>query len=364
MKSQSSRDSRNIQRASELTQNSKERPYKPSWIDRFNDWVEKLPVNEWIFHVVFGIVLILVQILFLSLEGGLQAEELLPVIIFNGFAVPYLLAWIYLLDKQAVTAVNSMRPMLDTSEQVFENYKFRLSNMPVLAPLIAGLTIMVMTILTPLVAIEPIRYAALEQLPVFTVVFHIIDKSSAFLFGVVLYHTSRQLHLVNSINSNHIRINLFHLRPLQAFSRLTASTAIGLVVFVYVWMLINPELLADPLLFGYVAIFTILAIFIFVWPLYGVHKLMEMEKEKALHDIHLRFEVVFSKFNQRIQDEDYAATESLNWTISSLEIQNRELKAIPTWPWRPDTIRSVVAAITLPLVLRFIQFLVDQALNW
>ena len=212
---------------------SQEMPYSPSLIDRFNRWVESLPVNMWVFYSVVGIALVLTQILFLWWEEGLYAEELLPVIIFNSVAVPFLLVLIHILDHQAVAAVNSMQPVLDLSGDEFVQYKFRLSNMPFCAPLIAGLVLMVSTILTPLVSTEPVRYAALQQLPVFGVVYHIIDKSSAFLFGVVLYHNIRQLRLVNSINSNHVRINLYHLRPLQAFSSLTASTALGLLVFVY-----------------------------------------------------------------------------------------------------------------------------------
>ena len=340
-----------------MTANNKELPYKPSWIDRFNNWVEKLPVRAWIFYVVLAILLILVHMLFLWLDGGLHAEELLPVIIFNSVATPFLLALIHLLDNQAVTAVNSMRPMLNTTESEFEHYEYRLSNMPFLTPLIAGLTLTVITILTPLVSIEPVRYAALEQLPVFKVVFHIIDKSSAFLAGVFIYHTIRQLRLVNGINLNHVRINLFHLKPLQSFSRLTASTAVGFVVFVYLWMFINPDLLADPLLLGIMVALTILAVSIFVLPLWGVHRLMEMEKERALHEINLHFEAVFSKFNQRFEQDDFSTIERLNGTISSLEIQHKRVSAIPTWPWKSETSRLVLTAIALPLMLMILNTL-------
>jgi hypothetical protein len=58
-------------------------------------------------------------------------------------------------------------------------------------------------------------------------------KALRFYLDGVIYHTIRQLRLVDSINSKHARINLFYLQPLQAFSRLTASTASGLVIFVY-----------------------------------------------------------------------------------------------------------------------------------
>ena len=346
-----------------MTAINKARPYKPSGIDRLNTWGGNLPVGVWIFYVAFGIVLILVQIVFLSFEGGLHAEELLPVIIFNGLAPPFLMALIYLLDNQAIAALNAMRPILDTTAQEFDDYEYRLSNMPFLAPLNAGLALTVLVILTPVVTAAPVRYAALDQLPVFTVVYHIIDKSSAFLFGTLLYHSIRQLRLVNSSNDDHVRVNLYHLRPLQAFSRLTASTALGLVVFVYPWMLINPELLTDPVIIGYTLVFTIVAALVFVWPLWGTHKLLEMEKERALHEINLSFEAVFAKFNQRMHDGDYAAAERLNGVIASLDIQYRKISSIATWPWRPETARIALTAIALPLILMILQTFVLQALS-
>jgi len=339
------------------------RPYRPSLIDRFTHWVEKLPLRAWIFYVVFGIALILIQMLFLWLDGGIQATEVLPVIIFNGFAVPFLLALIHLLDSQAMTAVNAMRSILDMTESELDNYEYRLANMPFLAPLIVGVILMMVTILAPLVAMEPIRYAALEGRPLFAGVFHIVDKSSAFLMGAFLYHTIRQLRLVSAINLNHLRINLFHLGPLQAFSRLTASTAVGIMVFVYLWMFINPELLADPVNLGLAALFMIFAVSLFVWPLYGVHRLMLVEKERALRDLDKRFEVAFSEFNQRFEENDYAGIERLNGTISSLDIQHRRMESIPTWPWSAETARFMLTAIALPLILMIFGFLVEKAIG-
>jgi hypothetical protein len=347
--------------ANNTTTNSMEQPYKPSWIDRFTNWVETLPIQAWVFYVGLGFVLILSQVLFLWLEGGLQAEVLLPIIIFNGLATPFLLALIQLFDNQAVTALNSMSPTLEMTEPEFDQCQYKLANMPVGLPLIAGVSLVVIAILLDRFAIAPIRYAALEQLPVFAVVFHILDKSSAFLFGVFIYHTIRQLRLVNTINLHHIRFSLFNLGPAQVFSKLTASTAVGLVIGMYVWMLLNPELLTNPISFGFAGSITILAVVVFVWPLWGIHRLLEVEKDRTLHDIDLRFEALFSRFNERIRDDDYSAIENLNWTISSLEIQHKRVKAIPTWPWRPDTARFALTAIALPLILTIIQYLVVQA---
>ncbi len=348
-----------------MTENNEERPYKPSWIDRFTNWVEKLPVRGWVFYLGLGLALILLQMLFLWLDGGLAvAGVLLPVIIFNALVIPFGPALMHLLDNQAVTALNSMRPTLEMTEPEFDKFQYMLSNMPSSPALIAALATLVFLILTERLWIVPIRFAALEQLPVFAIVFHIIDKSPALVVGAFIYHTIRQLRLVNTINANYLRVSLFDLGPLQAFSKLTASTAVGLVVGIYGWMLINPELLGDPMSLGFAVLFTILAIAVFVWPLWGVHRLMEIEKARALREIDRRFEAVFSEFNQFVHDDDYAATERLNGTIASLEIQHRRITAIPTWPWRPETARFAVTAIALPLILTILQFLAVLALDW
>lgn len=337
--------------------------FKPSWIDRFTDWVGRLPVRPWIFYMALGIGLVLVQIVFLWLDGGSLRSELLPVIVFNGLAVPYLLVLIWILDNQALTALERMKSVLDLSQPEFEAYKARIATMPFLAPLLAGLAMVIFAGLLPLVAMEPLRYASLEQLSLFTFVFQIIDKSSAFLFGVVLYHTIRQLRLVYSINSNHIQVNIFQLRPVQAFSRLTASTALGLVIFFYGWIFINPELLADPAILVVSIVFTLLAVLVFVWPLWGMHTLMVSEKEQALHEIEQQFELLFTKFNHCVAAGDYKEAEKLNGTIMSLEIQHKKVNDVPTWPWRSETARIVLTAVALPILLMIVQFFVQQAIE-
>ena len=344
------------------TSGSQERPYRPSWLDRFTDRVERLPVPAWVFYGSLGLGLILIQVLFLWLDGGLdKAEVLLPLMIFNGVSIPFILALIHLLDRQAVTALSAMRPTMEITEPEFDKFQYMLSNMPSLAAFIAGLGLLVFYLLTERLGSMPARFAALEQLPVFAVVFHIIDKCPAFLFGPFFYHTVRQLRLVNTITSNYVRINLFHLGPVQAFSRLTATTAVGLVAGMYGWMLINPDLLADPVSIGFLGGFSILAVAVFVWPLFGAHRLIEMEKQRVLHDLDIRFEAVFSRSNEAFGDDDQAAIERLNGAIASLEIQHRRMAAIPTWPWRTETARWALTAIALPLILTILQFLAVQA---
>lgn len=351
--------------AKTTTASSQERPYKPSWLDRFTDWVERLPIPAWVLYGSLGVGLILIQVLFLWLDDGLaKAEVLLPPMVFNGLSIPFLLVLIHLLDRQAVTALNAMRPTMEITEVEFDKFQYTLSNMPSLAPLIAGVGLLLFYLLTERLGSAPVRFAALEQLPIFAAIFHIIDKSPAFLFGPFFYHTFRQLRLVHTITSNYVSISLFELGPVQAFSKLTASTAVGLVFGMYGWMVINPDLLADPLSVGFLGAFSALAVAVFVWPLFGAHRLIEMEKQSALHEIDLRFEAAFSRFNNALGDDDYGVIERLNGIIASLEIQQRRIAAIPTWPWRPETARWALTAIALPLALTILQLFAALVFDW
>jgi hypothetical protein len=129
-------------------------------------------------------------------------------------------------------------------------------------------------------------------------------------------------------------------------------------------MLINPELLADPVSLAFVGAFTVMAVAVFVWPLLGTHRRMEVEKAELLQELDLYFEAAFAKLYQRLRDDDDSAIEKLNGTISSLEIQHRRISAIPTWPWRPETARLALSAIALPMILTILQLLAQQALGW
>jgi hypothetical protein len=343
---------------------TRERRFRPSLIDRFKHWIGEMATPAWIPFLVLGVGLVAVQLLFLWLEGGLQETELLPVVIFNGLFTPYLLALIRFLDNQAVSALRSMRPALDANESELDVYDYRLSTMPFPLPLVIGLAMVAVVVLMERLTTAPVRYAALGQFRAFGVVFQIVDKSSAFLFGVFITHTIRQLRLVSRIHAHHLRVNLFDRRPLQAFSTLTAPTAVGLLLGVYGWMAINPDLLVDPVIFGVIAVMTVLAVVVFAWPLYGVHRRIAAAKERVLREVDRRSQAVFAVFNERIDADDHAAVERWNAIITSLDIQHSRISAIPTWPWRPESVRFLLAAIGLPLILEILLFFVGRALGW
>ena len=56
--------------------------------------------------------------------------------------------------------------------------------------------------------------------------------------------------------------------------------------------------------------------------------------------------------------------DQLNGTITSMEIQYNRNKAIPTWPWKPETAQFALNAIVLLLVLAVLRFLAERAFGW
>lgn len=60
---------------------------------------------------------------------------------------------------------------------------------------------------------------------------------------------------------------------------------------------------------------------------------MKVAKDHALQALDLWFETIFSKFNHHFEAGALDEMENLNGPISSLEIQYRKVKEVPTWPW-------------------------------
>jgi hypothetical protein len=83
-----------------------------------------------------------------------------------------------------------------------------------------------------------------------------------------------------------------------------------------------------------------------------------LAKEKAqwLDQISLRVEAVFTQIHERIDAGELEEVEELTKVISVLESERETLESISTWPWQPETLRALVTALLLPLLLWVIQY--------
>jgi len=340
-------------------------PYPPSWIDRLTARVARLPLPALVVYATAGLAAMTLFALNDFLSGLGLAAALRPFHIVFAVEPIYAIALIWFLDKQAVQALAKIKPLLSSDAAAYENLRYRLTTIPArpaLAASLTGLAVGLAAVVLERVA-TPRTFAAL-MLPgsgrFFTELWLL---GTWFVFGGLFYHTYHQLRLISHIYTEHARIDLDQSRPLYNFSQVSAWTAIGLLVLPYGWYATVPGLIRDPVGIGFGLIFPIFALIAFISPLVGVHRLLVDAKERALAENAMALKTARTELYQLVKSRDLAATSELNDTLAALRSEHAALVHVPTWPWHPDTLRSVIAAIFLPLALWFIQWLLGRVLG-
>jgi uncharacterized membrane protein (DUF106 family) len=200
--------------------------------------------------------------------------------------------------------------------------------------------------------------------PVSTNLFRFIYFLGWWVLGAYLYHAVHQLRLINRIYTQHTHVNLFRMKPLYAFSNLSALTAGSLAAVLYGWMAVAPGVsLAEPITFIVTLIVLIITVIIFIWPQLGIHNLQVAEKDRLLEEANQRFEAVIGELHRRVDAGELDQMNDLRVTMTNLEMELNTLKGIHTWPWQPETVRWLITALVLPLGLWLIQFVLQRVLG-
>ena len=342
---------------------SKPQPYAPSWVNRFTAWVDRLPGSSWLYYLGLGLLEFMVLVIVLWIEGAFPIGALLPVLLFLPAMSTLLLALPHFLDNRAGAALTTLQPALKASEEEYIRLCYQLTTLPARPTLVASLAVPTYIFLLEAIGGRGSSIEALATWPISANLFYVLYLIGWWNFGAFLYHTIHQLGVINRIYTGHVRINLFRMRPLYAFSSVTALTAVSLAVPTYGWTALNPDNLSDPIAIGIAFLITVLALAAFAWPLLGVHRLLVEEKERLLGEISLRSETAMVELLQRIDEGKLEGMGDLSEAIVSLETEQNALKGIPTWPWQPETVRWLVTALVLPLALWIAQYVLQRLLG-
>jgi hypothetical protein len=340
-------------------------PYPPSWFDHLKAWAERLPGGPYSFYLALAAVC-------LGLEGGVKwADHTYPAhfqpwhLVMALMGV-YFLALMHRLDRSAARALAAFRPALADDEATFAALRYRLLTLPAGLALLASLLEAGAGALVHLVT-PPARYSTLYVLtsPAATVVDTGIWLFFCAAAGLFAYHTLHQLRLINQIYTTYTRLNLFDLHPLYAFSGLTARTAVGLLPAIYAWWATLPTSWGsvDTLLMALGFMSTLgLAVATFVWPLWGVHDLLEHEKARRLSAVQQRLEAALGELQHRVDTGELGGVSDLKNALDGLVTGQAAREKIPTWPWPPGTLRNLGAALLLPIILWLITRLLERLL--
>ena len=339
-------------------------PYPPSWADRVIDWVRALPGPSWLFYLALGTVLIFAEFAVKWVDGTYPFPQ---VNIFHAFVVGigvYAFASMHYLDEYAEAAIATFRPALTVSEREYEDLRYRLTTLPA-----RPTTILTLLFLVAVAAV--IFLSSRETVNLYTALdlyssplSYIVEGAGLFLWGAVagpfIYHIYHQVQVIDLIYTRHTAINLFHLRPLYAFSKLTARAALILIFLIYPAFIISPNVLQDPAVWISAIGISVIALWNFLGPLLGIHRLLAEEKDRIHGEISSSIEDLSHRIDRAMASEDFDKMESMKAALEALIIRQDRLENTPTWPWHPQTPRLLATALLLPIALYLIQLLFDR----
>jgi len=337
------------------------RPYAPSWVDLLTGWIERLPGPSWAFYLLLWLVLSLLANAVKWLDGSLSPGAIDPLLVFIVADTVYFLGLIHYLNGAADRALRAFRPALAVSEDEYARLHYQLTTLPALPTLLVSGLGAAVAGLSTLFNPNPPAYAASPAGIVFDAVTYIATMT---FLGALLYHTVHQFTTVNRIHATATRLNLFQPDPLYAFSGLAIRTVVGYVVLVdvtYLFMLqFMRDQASDPAVLGLFIFMVLVAVVTFVLPFLGMHGRMEEEKSRLEAEASQRLEVAIAELHRRIDAGDMSNFTELQRGMAALKIEREVLEDIPTWPWEPGTLRLVITAMLLPVIVWLAQRLAGQ----
>jgi hypothetical protein len=337
------------------------RPYPPSWVDRFNAWVHRLEGPGWLYYLGIGLALFLIQTGVLVAEGVRPIGYFLAPLAFLAGMIVFFPSMAYYLDNMADAALAALRPALKTDDETYAALRHRLTTLPSFPTLLASAIAAVAIVLINEGLGTPASFNRLAGFPLSSAMLYAMYIVVWWVWGAFVHHTIHQLRLINHIYTQHTRVNVFRTRLLYAFSGTTAVTAVSLTIPSYTWLAINQSL-RNPTALGITVPVTALALVAFIWPQLGTRRLLAQEKWLMLDDLSLRFEALIVELRQRVEGRNLEGIDDLKKLIAALEIEEEALNNVSTWPWQPETVRYLMTALLLPLVLWLAQFFLQRVL--
>jgi hypothetical protein len=342
---------------------SKIYPYPPSWLDRLTKWVERMPGWSWVFYPALGLVLA-----FLSTAVN-WVDGTYPIGTFNTFHIwlalqsPYLLALTRYLDGVAEAALRNFRPALEVSKEEYDELHYRLTTAPARPALLGSLVGIAVNVLMLPYYPQFITLFGFSNRPASALILLGLQSLQFGVAGALVYHTIHQLRLVSHLYADKANVNLFDISPLYAFSVLTSKTAVGVLIYNYLWTITMPaDLMSTSISIAIGSFFVLVNIVTFIWPLLGVHGQLVQEKQRLLREGSQLLETTITELYGRAKAGELDRIDELRVTMASLETGQNMLTKIPTWPWRPGTLRGFISALLLPLVIFVLQYFLQRFL--
>jgi len=174
-------------------------PYKPSWVDRFNDWIKSLHGPSSVFYLVLLIVIGLFNNWVLWHAGVLPVGEFDLEHTTDALWPVYFIGVLHYLSGAAKDALKKFRPLLSVDNTQYAKLENEITTLPERTGWIAlalALTLLVVTSL-----LIPEARNEIQVFPLITNVYQFVFRSlAAATFLTLVFQSIRQLRLISKFH--------------------------------------------------------------------------------------------------------------------------------------------------------------------
>ena len=338
--------------------------YRDGWVDRLVRLPYRLPgpALGWMLILGAGVVLVANAALWLAGAtpvGSVDSNLLVPTAI-----LVYFFGLIGLMAQVGRSAFDEFRPALGAGTSDPDRLQFELTRIPDRQALFAiGFGIAVSFVL---IAATGAQDTSDIPAAVGTVTWTLWWTAMGAM-ALAVFYTLRQLSWVSRLYAAATSVDLFDAQPINAFSRLTATSAMGILVIGIVLMGPGEEpSIADQdaagflLGLGPLSLLLPVAVASFVLPLRGMHRRLVVEKGRLVAASNARMKETLALIHQTVDTKDFGDADALQKTLTSLLAEREVLAKLATWPWSPGMLRGFATATLLPVGLWLVFRVLDR----
>ena len=328
----------------------------PGMVDRLLRFVDSLPGPAAAWWAAVGVALTLIGHVVVWLSPQRQFGEFFHDVLTPSMMFAWFMWLTHTLNRVGAASFDDFRPALGAPE-LEDDYRRRLLSIDDRLAVLAGVVAIAVVSAGYYVFVRPIRAAMPLEIEVVAAP---LWGLTSIAVGLVIMHTITQLRLVSHMSTIAKNIDIFKPGSLNAFSRLTAVSALGLIAFIVAFVLFSP---AQPL--AYVvqeAAILVVAVGSFVLPLRVMHDRLVAEKKRLLGDAQERLKQVLARVHAAVDADDLQPSEQLHHALAVVLAEIDVLNKLHTWPWSTATIRGFASALVLPIALILFTQFVDQVI--
>lgn len=336
--------------------------YRPSALDRLVDAVARLPGRPPMAYLALGFGVVALLHAIRVADGSLEPGAVSAALVSFGTWGPLVLAAKAFMRRTARHSLDGFRPALRGDEGDCDAIRYRLMTQPALGTWLAGIGFIAFAAPATFLSGHYVRTTGLFTSSAATLVELPLLLFYLWVTGAAGYGIVHTLATVHGVYVRRARVDVLRPEPLYALSRLTSYSAIAVLVVQYNWIAGNPAILRSQAALANILTWNALALIMFVWPLWGAHRMLADAKSALLGELGMRFERAAAGLRRAVDQDDTARMAPLKDAVLGLESSLRVVERASTWPWQPETPRLVFSAVLLPLGAWLLQQVLDRVL--